>query len=113
MIPMGTVVTVCMFAGLVIATPLPILRKCPTLLLNLIGYIVLAAGLWNVLWYGVQHYTEFWGVAALTSGVIMILTALYILRIGWLPPVLYRVKPLVLLLLLGCALLYAIEIASL
>jgi len=101
-----------MLAGLAMSV-LPILKKSPPLLRNLVGYIVLAAGFWNVLWYGVQHYLEFWGVAALISGLLLILTALDILRVGWIPKVLHRMQPLVLLLLLGCALLYAIKIASL
>jgi hypothetical protein len=113
MIPMGTVVTVCMFSGLIAAILRPKLSKFPPLLFNLVGYIVLAAGLWNVFWYGVQHYTEFWGLAALISGVTMIQTSLYILRVGWLPAVLLRAKPFVLILLLGCALMYSIKIASL
>jgi len=110
---MGTVVTVCMFSGLIVVMLLPVLRKFPPLLLNLAGYIVLAAGLWNVFWYGIQHYAEFWGVAALISGVTMIQTSLYILQVGWLPAVLLRAKPLVLILLLGCALMYTIQIMSL
>lgn len=113
MIPMGTVMTVCMFTGLVMTILLSLTKNFPKLLRLLVGVIVLAAGLWNVFWYGVQHFTEFWGLAALGSGVIMNLTALYILQVGWLPAVLHRVKPLVLLLLLGCTLLYAIKIASL
>jgi hypothetical protein len=112
MIPMGTLVTVCMFTGLVMAMP-QILKKTTPLVRNMLGTIVLAAGLWNVLWYGIQHFAEFWGLAALTSGSMMILTAFYILREGWLPVILVRIKPLTLLLLLGCALMYAIKIASL
>jgi len=113
MIPMGTVVTVCMFGGLIAAIFLPKLSKFPPLLLNLIGTIILAAGLWNVFWYGFQHYTEFWGWSALISGVILIQTSLYILRVGWLPAFLLRAKPFVLILLLGCALMYATTIARL
>lgn len=37
---------------------------------------VLLAGLWNSLWYGLRNYTEFWGIAALVSGVFMLLTVL-------------------------------------
>ena len=113
MIPMGTVMTVCMFAGLFVATLQIQLSRFPVLLHQLAGFIVLAAGLWNVMWYGVRHYSEFWGLAALGSGGLMILTALYILQVRWLPHVLRRIKPLVLLLLLACALMYAMKIASL
>jgi hypothetical protein len=113
MIPMGTVVTVCMFGGLIAAILQPKLRKVPPLLFSLAGFIVLAAGLWNIFWYGLQHYTEFWGWAALISGVILIQTSLYVLQVGWVPAYSLRAKPFVLILLLGCALMYAIKIASL
>ena len=102
-----------MFSGLTaVLLQLKLGKRLP-LLFYLVGSIVLAAGLWNVFWYGVQHFTEFWGLAALISGALMIQTSLYIFRVDRLPVVLLRVKPLVLILLLGCALMYAIKIASL
>ena len=113
MIPMGTVVTVCMFTGLIAALVPPKSDGPRTLVLRLVGVIVLAAGLWNVFWYGLQHYAEFWGVAALISGVTMIQTSLYVFRVGGLPAISIRAKPFVLVLLLGCALMYAITIARL
>jgi hypothetical protein len=113
MIPMGTVVTVCMFTGLIIAAPLPMLKSIPSRLKKISAYVVLAAGLWNVLWYGLQNLTEFWGMAALVSGVLMIVTAVYILAPSRLPGWLVLAKPVVLTLLLGCAMLYSITIARL
>lgn len=44
-----------------------------------IGLISLAAGLWNACWYGVQHLSEFWGMAAFASGVALISAAAFIL----------------------------------
>jgi hypothetical protein len=113
MIPMGTVVTVCMFIGLIVTAPLPVLNKIPSLLKKIGACVVMAAGLWNVLWYGLQHFSEFWGMAALTSGVLMIVTAAYILAPSRLPGWLLLAKPVVLTLLLGCAMLYSITIARL
>ena len=113
MIPMGTVVSVCMFIGLIVAAPLPVLNKIPSLLKKIGAGVVMAAGLWNVLWYGLQHFNEFWGMAALTSGGLMVVTAAYILAPARLPGWLLLAKPVVLTLLLGCAMLYSITIARL
>jgi len=71
MIPMGSVVTACMIVGLIVALP-PMVKGCPKPIRLSIGVILLAAGLWNILW-----------------------------------------KPVVLLMLLGFAALYAIKIYSL
>lgn len=113
MLPMGTIVTFCMFIGLIVAAPAPFIQKTPRALKLIVGYIVMVAGLWNVLWYAVQHLTEFWGLAALVSGVLMILTAIFIIKPNRLPKFIQQAKPLVMLLLFACALLYAIKIASL
>jgi len=113
MLPMGTIVTVCMFAGLIVAAPLALVKKLPLLLRKACACVVLAAGLWNVLWYGLQHLNEFWGLAALISGVLMILTAAYVLIPSRLPGWMRMIKPTILILLLGCAMFYAITIARL
>lgn len=113
MIPMGTIVTFCMFTGLIVAAPAPFVKKTPRGFRVFIGYLVLTAGLWNVLWYAVQHLTEFWGLAALVSGILMILTATFIIKPNRLPKFIHQAKPMVMLLLFACALLYAIKIASL
>jgi len=110
---MGTVITFCMFAGLIVAAPAPYVDRAPRAFRVSVGYVVLAAGLWNVLWYSVRHITEFWGMAALASGGLLILTAFFIIAPNRLPGILRKARPLVLLLLFGCALLYAITIARL
>ena len=111
MLPMGTIVTVCMLVGLAVTAPPS--KKLPLFLRKAGAWVVLAAGLWNVLWYGVQHYSEFWGIAALFSGGLMIVTALYTLASSRLPGWLRKAKPFVLILLFFCAMLYAITIARL
>ena len=112
MIPMGSVVTACMIVGLIVALP-PMEKGCPKPIRLSIGVILLAAGLWNILWYASQHFTEFWGIAAFCSGVLMVITSIYIIKASWLSLFLQRAKPVVLLMLLGFAALYAIKIYSL
>lgn len=41
--------------------------------------LVVLGGLWNSLWYGLQNLNQFWGLAGLVSGVIMLLAAFLIL----------------------------------
>jgi len=113
MLPMGTIVTVCMLVGVIVAAPIALVTKLPLLLRKACACVVLAVGLWNVLWYGLQHLTEFWGIAALVSGVLMITTAGYVLIPSRLPGWIQKFRPVILLLLLGCAMLYAITIARL
>ncbi len=74
MLPMGTIMACCMFIGFFMSLPLASVRNLPAFVRQPIGYIFLAAGLWNVFWYAVQHMTEFWGQAALVSGILMIIT---------------------------------------
>ncbi|WP_160062899.1 hypothetical protein [Psychromonas sp. L1A2] len=104
--------TACMIVGLIVALP-PIAKGCPKPIRLSIGGILLAAGLWNILWYASQHFTEFWGIAAFCSGVLMVITSIYIIKASWLSLFLQRAKPVVLLMLLGFAALYAIKIYSL
>ena len=113
MLPMGTIMAVCMFAGLAVALNLPVLKSLPLSLRKAVGWIVLAAGLWNSLWYGTQHITEFWGYSALVSGVLMIITGMVILCPAKLPKFLKNSKPVVLVLLAGYAVLYTVTIARL
>ena len=111
MLPMGTIVTVCMFAGIIIAADLLVLRKLPDAIRRTIAVIVFMAGVWNSLWYGLQHLSEFWGFSALISGALMIVTALYVLTNDRLGPTLQKYKPVILVVLLGYAFMYAITIA--
>ena len=112
MLPMGTIVTSCMIAGLIVAVP-PMAKACPRPIRQIIGTILLAAGLWNILWYASQHIREFWGLAAFCSGVLMVITSIYILKANWLPTFIRTAKPVILLMLLGFAMLYAITIIRL
>jgi len=113
MIPMGTVVTACMFIGLIFASRLPglnMLQRLPLWARSIPALLVFAAGAWNVFWYAIQHLTEYWGIAALISGLLMMLTAVFIVDESRLPNALRKARPIILLLLLGCALHYAITI---
>ena len=116
MLPMGTIMTVCMLTGVVFGARLwernP-LNKLPRFLHISVAVIVLLAGLWNVLWYASQHLGEFWGNAALVSGLLMIVTANFIYKgqsvkpnVGWL-------RALVLLMLSVCCFLYGFTIYNL
>lgn len=113
-IPMGTVVTVCMFVTILFATRIPgisLNRVVPLTLLRMIGVITGAAGLWNVLWYGIRHIGEFWGHMAIGSGVLMtLLSTLIILAPVNQPPILNRCRPFALTALLGFAITYAVTL---
>lgn len=41
-----------------------------------LAILVLLAGCWNGLWYGLRHLNSFWGNAAIVSGAFMVLTAI-------------------------------------
>lgn len=113
MLPMGTIMTSCMVTGLLFATRLPVLRAVQLLPVGVkktIALLVFAAGLWNVFWYALRHITEFWGIAALVSGVLLLLTSAYIINLRRMPAVLKRLRAGVLFLLLCCALLYGVTI---
>ncbi|NRA19956.1 MAG: hypothetical protein HRU05_05695 [Oceanospirillaceae bacterium] len=116
MLPMGTIMALSMLLAVIINTDLVLFRlikKLPTIMLNIVAIIVLCSGLWNVLWYAAQHLGEFWGNAALGSGLLMIISSGYALVPLKLPRWLNSVKPVVLLLLLGFFLLYAVTIYQL
>lgn len=114
--PMGTIVTVCMLIGLLFAVPYALngkLSPLPTFVACFVGAIVFTAGGWNTFWHGLRNLTNFWGLAALISGIFMMLTALYIMQIKSLPAGLLRMRIVVLLGLFACFMLYAITIARL
>ena len=72
---MGIVVTVFMVLILILSIPNPIEKR----LHNHRQKIFIATflmGAWNALWYGAQNTEEFWGLAALLSGSIMMITSL-------------------------------------
>lgn len=114
MLPMGTIVTVCMLIALIFASDLPLLKltnKLPLIIRRIVAFIVLAAGCWNLFWYALRHLTEFWGLMALVSGALMIIAATYIAAVA--PPWLQRIRPVVLIALLLCMLKYAHTIYNL
>lgn len=127
---MGIVEAVFMLLALLIMSPWPISGLGDVLnnatLVKPVGMAILAAGAWNTFWYGLRHLGEFWGTAALVSGILMMAVAVIILveqgGPGNLPvnnalQAVYKpVKPLETLLLTGllaCFLLYAITLVRL
>jgi len=113
MLPMGTIMAVSMLLAVVTTTDLPVIKnikKMPTIILRVIASLVLLSGLWNVLWYASQHLGEFWGNAALVSGVLMIAVASYNLIPAKLPLLFIKIKPIILFALLLCSLLYGVTI---
>ena len=79
---MGIVVTIAMLLGLVVLRPTPWRGSdlgAPDLrFVVFVSAFLTLAGLWNSLWHGLQNLDSFWGIAALISGVIMILAAVII-----------------------------------
>ncbi|MEE9333293.1 MAG: hypothetical protein V3U65_04300 [Granulosicoccaceae bacterium] len=116
MLPMGTIITGVMLVALVFATPYAFakqLKPLPKWVALPVGLLVLAAGGWNVFWYASQHITEYWGIAALISGGLLMITAAYILGFKRIPTLLIQGKPIVLLALLACMLHYGNTIHNL
>ncbi len=100
MIPMGTVMAVCMLLGAMGIAMVPIL---PRVLVIALGSLLLAAGLWNAVWYGLQHFNAFWGQMAFWSGIAMLVSSFVCFRLNR-PGFMDKVKPLLpvlALLLLG------------
>lgn len=79
---MGIVVTIAMLFGLTVLRPTPWRsQEIPLVDLRMIVFIcvfLFLAGCWNFLWYGLRNFGDFWGLAALVSGVAMVLAALII-----------------------------------
>jgi len=125
----GIVVTVIMLLGLSMRLPIPFVHKrlvaVAPVSANIIGGLLLLGGLWNSLWFGLRHLDIFWGLAALVSGIVMLIVALLVLaELGSLfiqansviKNIYSRVKPLSLLInlsLLACFLLYAVTLIQL
>ena len=104
---MGIVVTVFMLLGLLLLSPVPYCRmdtqKCPSLLVNSLVAGLLITGWWNVLGYGLSHWESFWGVAAIISGLMMVLVGVILLkrvssfqcaRQRWVASIYQRINPL-------------------
>jgi len=110
---MGTVMTVCMFIGLIygVARMVPgLTRRAPSFVHWAIGGVVVLAGCWNVLWYASRHITQFWGIAALLSGIALITTGYFIIATDTAPALLQKLMPVVMILLFCFMMLYGITI---
>ncbi len=109
-IPMGLVVTICMAMGVVFANRLPagaLNTRTPRVLLQIVGSVCLAAGLWNALWHGTRHFTQFWGQMAFGSGVVLCAVGLLLLLAPQrIPQQLETARPFLVLLLAGFAAVY-------
>ena len=116
MLPMGTIMAGSMILGLIFAIRIPALKwpqVIPSAIRKVVAAIMLLAGSWNTFWYASQHLGEFWGNAALASGVLMLLTSLYIFQGDRLPQIFRKARPFVLVMLFGCSLLYGVTIYQL
>ncbi|EPJ50713.1 MAG: hypothetical protein OFPI_19520 [Osedax symbiont Rs2] len=113
MLPMGSIMAGTMLLGVIFATRLPLIRlvqRLPPLIIKGVAGLVFSGGLWNVLWYASQHLGERWGNAALMSGSLMLITAIFISHPHKLPPILLKIRPLLVLALFAFSLLYGITI---
>lgn len=79
---MGIVVTVVMLLGLIVLRPTPWSKdhgqRQDLRLVTFTIAMLVVMGLWNTLWYGLRHLGEFWGWAAVISGISMLLAAMII-----------------------------------
>jgi len=124
---MGIVVTIVMLFGLVILRPTP-WRSSFTLEPNLVFLSVAVVslsvcGLWNLLWFGLRNLGDFWGWAAIVSGLAMILSAQLIItqhiiaqhseRFNMIGTKLVKIKGLIISVLALSFILYAVTIVQL
>ncbi len=126
---MGIVMTVFMAMAIVMAWPwspaLVAWRLRHVRLARTAAGGIMLAGIWNALWHGLRHPDQFWGQAALASGLLMMVAATVLLVRAQV-----RSKPspgpqdhggsaggagigLLVLALLGCFLLYTITLVRL
>ena len=110
MLPMGTIMAACMVLGVVALGASLLMARNDRWPLLAAGVVVLLAGLWNALWHAPRHLGQFWGQAALGSGLTMLLVAACLLIPSRLPGGLRRLRPLALVALAGFALLYGVGI---
>ncbi len=75
-----------------------------------VGLLLMLAGAWNVFWHAVRHLSDFWGQAALASGVFMMICGLYLFRERWLTPFMKRLMPIAAIALTGWSGYYAYTI---
>ena len=113
MLPMGTIVTVCMFVGLLYALLqmfVKPIRQLPVFIHTLTGGVVFMAGAWNVFWYALRHITQFWGLAALVSGTALMLTGFCIIKNKSVPTGFKNFLPVILVVLFASMVLYGVTI---
>jgi hypothetical protein len=126
---MGIVMAVFMALAIAMAWPwspaLAAWRSRHTRLVRAAAGGIMLAGNWNALWHGLRHPDQFWGQAALVSGLLMVVAATLLLVRGLAHGNLspgpqgqggYRAGAgvgLLVLALLGCFLLYAITLVRL
>ncbi len=116
MLPMGTIMAASMLLAVVLAVEIKgqsLARRMPDMAAKVLASVIFICGLWNVLWYASQHLGEFWGNSAFISGVLLLITSLYLAPLQNFPQILQRMRPLILVLLLGCGLLYSVTIYNL
>lgn len=107
---MGIVVTLIMLTGLWSAVSRRSLQRQS---LYLVAALLMIGGLWNAAWYGLQHTDEFWGQAALVSGVFMMVWSVILLLENLSKRVPKLISIFVLLGLSVSFLLYAISLIQL
>ena len=74
---MGIVVCISMLLGLLMLSPKKWLsNKLLVKSQSIIAVQLFLFGVWNAAWYGAQHLGSFWGMAALVSGLAMILSGI-------------------------------------
>ena len=80
---MGIVMTVFMALAIVMAWPwspaLAASRQRHASLVRTAAGGIMLAGIWNALWHGLRHPDQFWGQAALVSGLLMVVAAILML----------------------------------
>lgn len=116
MLPMGTIVTVCMLVGilcLIAQLAKTTANSLPGWLFRALGGIVFCAGAWNTFWHGLRNLTNFWGIAALLSGIIMMFAAVLVIRFSNKNRDNHLQRVVALVLLTAFFLLYAITILRL
>ena len=116
-IPMGTVIAVCMLLCVIFANRFPngaLNSRLPASALRIVGCLTATAGLWNILWFALRNITQFWGQMALGSGLLLCaLSVLLILPPARTPPRLEAARHIMVLALAGFAGFYAWTIYNL
>jgi uncharacterized membrane protein len=126
---MGIVVSVIMLLGLCWLLPVPVIQarllKSASSSANTVSALLLCGGLWNSVWFGLQHLAIFWGIAALISGILMALVSIIVFvqhgsgrlqEVEWLQRLYQLIQPLTLVLAVGLLLsflLYAVTLVQL